>query len=205
MHESVMNVIATSHLWILYGRVIWMLYAQFPYKYPSKVAYECSRHESVMNVIQKSHMIVTWTSRLPKSLINVYEKSLMNVICTSQLWMWYARVSYGCHMHESLMNVLGTSHLWILYGRVIWMLHGRVAYKCLWKVTYAVLKPSWEPSGCRTRQPGRTWLLGPGECSGTNPEYPFCSNYWYKSNKRGVRGPKHASKKLVVWNVTFTS
>ena len=26
-----------------------------------------------------------------------------------------------------------------------------------------------KPSGCRTWQPGRTWLLGPGACSGTNP------------------------------------
>ena len=33
-----------------------------------------------------------------------------------------------------------------------------------------------EKSGCRTRQPGRTWLLGPRACSGTNPKYPFCSD-----------------------------
>ena len=34
-----------------------------------------------------------------------------------------------------------------------------------------------EPSGCRrTRQPERTWLLGPGACSGTNPKYPICSD-----------------------------
>ena len=37
-------------------------------------------------------------------------------------------------------------------------------------------KTSLEPSGCRTRQPGRTWLLGPGACFGTNPKYPFCSD-----------------------------
>ena len=46
-------------------------------------------------------------------------------------------------------------------------------------------EPFLEPSGCRTRQPGRTWLLGPGACSGTNQKGPFCSRYWYKSNKRG--------------------
>jgi len=45
-----------------------------------------------------------------------------------------------------------------------------------------------EGHGCRTRQPGRTWLLGPGACSGTNQKYPFCSRQWYKSNKRGVQG-----------------
>jgi len=47
-----------------------------------------------------------------------------------------------------------------------------------------------EPSGCRTRQPGRTWLLGPGACSGTNSKHLFCSDYWYKSNKKGVQGSK---------------
>jgi len=30
-------------------------------------------------------------------------------------------------------------------------------------------------SGCRTWQPGRTWLLGPWTCSGTNQKDPFCS------------------------------
>jgi len=32
-----------------------------------------------------------------------------------------------------------------------------------------------EPSGCRTRSPGRTWLLEPVACSSTNHNAPFCS------------------------------
>ena len=46
------------------------------------------------------------------------------------------------------------------------------------------LQPFLEPSGCRTQQPGRTWLLGPGAYAGTNPRYPCCSN------SRGVQGSK---------------
>jgi len=53
-------------------------------------------------------------------------------------------------------------------------------------------------NGCWTRQPGRTWLLGPGAPSGTTPKYLFCSDWWYESNKRGVQWQKPASKKLLV-------
>jgi len=50
----------------------------------------------------------------------------------------------------------------------------------------------------RTQQPGRTWLLGPGVCSGTNQNAPFCSREWYKINKRWTRGRIPTSKKLLV-------
>jgi len=47
-----------------------------------------------------------------------------------------------------------------------------------------------EPSGCRTRRPIRTWLLGPGARSGTNQNAPFCSRWWHKSNKIVDTGSK---------------
>ena len=33
-------------------------------------------------------------------------------------------------------------------------------------------------------------MLGPGACSGTNHNAPFCSKQWYKSNKRVDKGSK---------------
>ena len=51
-------------------------------------------------------------------------------------------------------------------------------YKYIYKYTYVYIyrtKTFLEPSGCRTQQPGRTWLLGPEACSGTNPNDPFVS------------------------------
>ena len=36
-------------------------------------------------------------------------------------------------------------------------------------------RPFSKPSGCRTRQLGRTWLLGPGVCSDTNKKDTFFS------------------------------
>ena len=40
---------------------------------------------------------------------------------------------------------------------------------------YTTHEPLLKPSGCRTRQPGRTWLLGPEACPGTNQKDPFSS------------------------------
>jgi len=47
-------------------------------------------------------------------------------------------------------------------------------------------KPFSEPSGCRTRQLGRTWPLEPWVCSDTDQKDTFSSRYWYKSNTRRV-------------------
>jgi len=62
-------------------------------------------------------------------------------------------------------------------------------YKSLFLDSYRT-KIFLEPSGCRTRRPIRTWLLGPGARSGTNQNAPICSRWWRKSNKIVDTGSK---------------
>ena len=71
-----------------------------------------------------------------------------------------------------------------------------VSYMKIWDIlvheTFHIrTKTFLEPSGYRTRQPGRTWLLGPVACSGTNQNAPFLRHNgtnWPKSG-HGVETP----------------
>jgi len=58
----------------------------------------------------------------------------------------------------------------------IWMSHESCpTYEFVVRHVLYCTKSFLEEHGCRTRQPERTWLLGPGSCSGANQKYPFCS------------------------------
>ena len=51
--------------------------------------------------------------------------------------------------------------------------------------------------GCRTRQPGRTWLIGPGAVLALIQNAGFVRDNSTESTKGGHRGRKPASKKLL--------
>jgi len=77
-----------------------------------------------------------------------------------------------------------------------------VSYMKIWDIlvheTFHIrTKTFLEPSGYRTRQPGRTWLLGPVACSGTNQNAPFLRHNGTNLTKEWTRGRNPASKKLL--------
>ena len=59
------------------------------------------------------------------------------------------------------------------------------------------------PTGCRTRQPGRTWLLGPGAVVVLIKVPRFVQDGINKT-KEWTRGRNPASKKLLVWSASLS-
>ena len=59
------------------------------------------------------------------------------------------------------------------------------------------------PTGCRTRQPGRTWLLGPGAVV-VLIKVPRFVHDGINKTKEWTRGRNPASKKLLVWSASLS-
>ena len=156
-----------AHDWII--RVPWLthLYAWSKFfKCVTRLIHICTMtrlHVRIYRLLSRNEVKTKCLTRPIQVSLALVASNILSSLHSLSL----ARLIYICIMNHSYVCIYRLlCQSFVKTMCVTWLIH--VCDAAVRTKTFL------EPSGCRTRQPGRTWLLGPGVCSRTNPKYPFC-------------------------------